>query len=272
MMSRRWKVTKLVERLPKLRDPVLIEGLPGIGNVGKVAVDYLIDELEAEPAYEFFSYSLPHSVFVNEDNLVQLPAITLHYKRLERGNQDLLLLAGDVQPADEAGCFEFSDALLDLTIPLGLSEVITLGGIGLPTMPADPIVYVTGNSEKRIELYAREGGAEKNLFGVVGPIIGVSGLLVGLASRRDIQAVTLLAETYGHPMYLGLKGARRILSLLDARLDLGLDLKKLDEEIDEMEANHETSGSSSGSKTPLLNEKGLSALGPGMGKETNYIG
>ena len=65
-----WQVTKVAKRIPKLRKPVLIEGLPGIGNVGKLAVDFVIEELKAERAYEFFSYSFPHSVFVNEDNLV----------------------------------------------------------------------------------------------------------------------------------------------------------------------------------------------------------
>ena len=28
----------------KATKPILIEGLPGIGNVGKVAIDFLIDE------------------------------------------------------------------------------------------------------------------------------------------------------------------------------------------------------------------------------------
>ena len=29
---------------PKLRDPIFIEGLPGIGNVGKLAAEHLKDE------------------------------------------------------------------------------------------------------------------------------------------------------------------------------------------------------------------------------------
>jgi proteasome assembly chaperone (PAC2) family protein len=28
---------------PDLKDPVLIEGLPGVGNVGKLAAEHLID-------------------------------------------------------------------------------------------------------------------------------------------------------------------------------------------------------------------------------------
>ena len=42
-----WEINALGE-VPKLRDAILIEGLPGIGNVGKLAVDFLIEELKAK--------------------------------------------------------------------------------------------------------------------------------------------------------------------------------------------------------------------------------
>ena len=54
---------------PKLSNPVMIEGLPGIGNVGKVAVDFIIEEMKATMLYDITSYSFPHSVFVNEENV-----------------------------------------------------------------------------------------------------------------------------------------------------------------------------------------------------------
>ena len=75
-----WKI-KQIGKLPKLKNPILIEGLPGIGNVGKVAVDFIIDETKAKKLFSFFSYTFPHSVFVNDDNLVELPSISIYYKK-----------------------------------------------------------------------------------------------------------------------------------------------------------------------------------------------
>jgi len=46
----------------QFKDAILIAGLPGIGNVGKVAVDFLIDGLKAKNVATLFSFSLPHSV------------------------------------------------------------------------------------------------------------------------------------------------------------------------------------------------------------------
>ena len=35
---------------PKLKNPILIEGLPGMGNVGKIAVDFMIENLKTRLA------------------------------------------------------------------------------------------------------------------------------------------------------------------------------------------------------------------------------
>ena len=42
-----WRIDSIGKK-PKLNNPIFVEGLPGIGNVGKVAVDFLIDELKAK--------------------------------------------------------------------------------------------------------------------------------------------------------------------------------------------------------------------------------
>ena len=73
--------------------------------------------------------------------------------------------------------------------------------------------------------------AEKKIFGVVGPIIGVSGVLLGLGKMRDLKAISLLAETFGHPMFLGIKGAKELLRVLEAKFSLGIDIKKMSKEI-----------------------------------------
>ena len=226
-----WRIDQFGKK-PNLKNTILIEGLPGIGNVGKVATDFMIDELNAKKLYEITSPTFPNSVFVNEDNMVELPKIEIFYKKFD-GN-DLLLLGGDVQPIDEVSSYNFAEKILDLIKGFNTKEIITLGGIGLADIPKKPKVYCTGNSKKIIKKYKHKG-VNNNLYGVVGPIVGVSGLLVGLASRRNIDAVSLLAETYGHPIYLGVKGAREILKILNNELKLGIDVNKLEKEIEYIE-------------------------------------
>ncbi|MBI3026479.1 PAC2 family protein [Candidatus Woesearchaeota archaeon] len=262
-----WKIAQF-GKMPKLNKPVFIEGLPGIGNVGKVAVDFLIDELKAKKLYEITSYTFPHSVFVNEDNLVELPIVEVFYKEFGGKKIDLLLLGGDVQPIDEVSCYEFSEKILDVVGKFSGREVITLGGIGLAEIPKKPKVYCTGNSKKIIDKYKSDLVSNK-LYGVVGPIVGVSGLLLGLAARRNIEAISFLAETYGHPMYLGIKGAKEILKVLDKNLKLNIDINKLDKEIKDIEEEIMK-------KTEQLSEVSkqiaIKKLQKKLGKDVDYIG
>jgi len=228
-----WKIIEAQKRLPNIKKPILIEGLPGIGNVGKIVVDFIIEELKAKKIYEFTSHTFPHSVFVNEKNLVELPKVEMYHVKLK---YDLLLLAGDVQPIEEVPSYEFSELIVNMVKKYGGQEIITLGGIGLPNIPKVPNVYCTANSKSLISKYKKDTKIDSNLYGVVGPIIGATGLLVGLAGKENIPAICLLAETYAHPMFLGIKGSREILKILSKKLGLRLQLKKLDKEIKEIEA------------------------------------
>jgi len=262
-----WKINQIGKK-PRLNNPTLIEGLPGIGNVGKVATDFIIDELKAKKLFEIYSYTFPHSVFVNEDNLVDLPIIEIFYKKFNNKKQDLILLAGDIQPVDEVSSYEFSEKILDMVEEFKGKEVITLGGIGLSEIPKKPKLYCTANCKSIIQKY-KDGRVNDKLHGVVGPIVGVSGLLVGLAKNRKIDAISFLAETYGHPMYLGIKGAREILKLLNKKLGLNVDINKLDKEIKEVESEIMK-------RTEQLSEvsraTALKKLKGRLGQEMDYIG
>lgn len=226
-----------IAKLNKFNDAVLIEGLPGIGNVGKIAVDFIVDNLKAKKIYQVYSHNFPHAVFVNEDNLVELPRIEIYHKRIK--NKDFLLLVGDIQPIDESSCYEFCEEVLDIAAKYKIKEIITVGGIGLQHIPQQPKVYCTSNNKSIVNKYQSKN-LVNNIFGVVGPIIGVSGLLVGLAQQKNIPAIALLAETFGHPTYLGIKGAREILKIINEKHKLNLDLNKLDEEILEIEKDIKT--------------------------------
>src|SRR3989344_2634491 len=178
---------------PKIKSPILIEGLPGMGNVGK---------------------------------------IELYYKNIK--NQSFIFLSGDIQPIEETSCYEFCEIVLDIFEKFKGKEIITVGGIGMPEQPLHPKVFSTANNKEIIKKYKNKN-VNSQLYGIVGPIIGVSGLLLGLSKERKIPAISFLAETFGHPAYLGVKGAKEILKNLNQDLKLNLNLKILDKEIEEIE-------------------------------------
>ncbi|NOZ81458.1 MAG: hypothetical protein GXP63_07380 [DPANN group archaeon] len=228
-----WTITWENKRLPRMKMPVLIEGLPGIGNVGKIVADFLAAELKAKPLASFFSPTLPHSVFVTEDNLIKLPSIEAVWipSSVLKNGHDLILILGDVQPVDEVASYGLTDAILDLCEKCGVEEIITLGGIGLPIAPKKPKVYCTGNDPVHVASFVKGTSLKTGLYGLVGPIIGITGLLLALATKRAIKAVALLGETAAHPMYLGIKASGEMLKTLKKKFGLSLSLTQMEKEI-----------------------------------------
>jgi proteasome assembly chaperone (PAC2) family protein len=265
-----WEVTTHKEL--KIKTPILIEGMPGIGNVGKIAMDIIIEETKATLWKSFFSNDMPNSVFVNEDNLIDLPRIGLYHKRIK--NQDYLFLTGDIQPTSESSSYEFCSIITKIFAELKGRHVITLGGIGLAEIPENPKVYITGNNKQFLEqtitqLNRKKLAIETKIYGVVGPILGVSGLLLGVTKKNGINAYSLLSETFGHPIYIGLKGAKSILAVLDKNYSLGISFKKLDKEIMHIDAqskglSDDLSGVSEDVKDKVLKYRKYS--------DVNYIG
>src|SRR3989344_72731 len=229
-MKNSWIVKKVVD-VKNIKNPILIEGLPGIGNVGKIAIDFIIENKKAKKIYDLFSYDLPHSVFIRDDNLVELPKLEIYH--IKHKNQDLLFLSGDVQPMSERSSYEFCETVLDIFYELDGKEIVTTGGIGLGKVPQKPRVFCTANDKKIIKAFKdKNPKLNDKTYGVVGPLIGATGLLVGMSKK---PAIALLAETFAHPMYLGMAGARGILEILNSYFDLKLDLKNIDKEIKEIE-------------------------------------
>ena len=240
----------------KISKPILIEGLPGIGNVGKIAIDFLIENIKAKKYMEIHSHHFPHSVFINEKHLIDLPILTLYHKKIN--GQDFLFLAGDVQPIDEPSCYKFCETIIDTMEKHGGEEVITLGGIGLQKIPKKPEVYITGTDKAYVKSFPH---TNSKIYGVVGPVIGVTGVLLGTAQLKGMKAVALLTQTFAHPAYLGIKGAKETLRVLNDRFNLDIDLGKLSDEIDEIEKEILT-------RTQTITE----ASTPPRPAEPNYFG
>jgi len=224
----------LVKRLKKveLKNPLVISGMPGIGNVAKITVDFLVDSLKAKQIIDITTYNLPNCVFVNEDNTVDLPKLEIYHKKI--GGRDLLLLTGDIQPTEERGCYELCEDLVGLFSKLKVKEILTLGGIGLDEAVKIPKVYVTGTDKKTVDKYYTKG-MKKGTDAAAGPIVGVSGVLLGMAKAHGLNGAVLLAETQISPTHLGIQGAKALIKRLDSQLKLKVDIKELNAEVKEIE-------------------------------------
>ena len=217
---------------PKLNNPVLIGGLPGIGNVGKIAADYLIEKFKMEKLADMFSQYLPPQVFLDENGIARLVRNSIYYKKF-RGKQDILVLVGDFQGTTQEGQYEMSYAILEMLKELGLSGVYTLGGYSTGKIVDSPRVLGAVTDSDMIDRL-KESGVVFPKGEPGGGIVGSAGVILGMCSELfSINGACLMGETSGY--FADPKGAREVVKVLSNLLQLDLDLNDLDERTKQIE-------------------------------------
>ncbi|ADD06064.1 PAC2 family protein [Natrialba magadii ATCC 43099] len=216
----------------ELDDPVLVEGLPGVGHVGKLAVDHLLEELEGESTLvrRVYSREFPPQVTV-EDGVSELTCAEIYAVSPPEG-RDLLLLTGDHQAQTNDGHYVLTSAFLDIAEEFGASEAFALGGIPTGEL-IDEYAVVGAMTAESMRENLEESGVEFREDEPAGGIVGVSGLLLGLGARREFEVACLMGETSGY--LVDPKSARAVLEVLEEVLEIDLDYETLDERAGEME-------------------------------------
>jgi len=213
---------------PKLNNPVLIEGLPGVGNVGKLAAEHLIDELKAKKFLEIYSNDFPPQVFVNADGTIKLVRNEMYFAK--RKNGDIVILTGDFQGMSSKGQYMLADRVLDIAQEMGVEMIYTLGGYGLGMEVEHPRVIGAATHEEIVEKLKEHGVIFKGEEG--GGIIGASGLLLGLGMLRGMRGACLMGETSGY--IVDPNSAREVIKVLTKMLKVRISLTRLDEKAEEV--------------------------------------
>jgi hypothetical protein len=224
---------KYIDKKPKLKNPILIEGLPGIGNVGKLAVEHLIDNLEATKFAELHCKDFPPQVFINPDGTIELVNNEFYYwKSKKKKQRDAILLTGDYQGLSSQGQYELVEKILDIIEELGVTEMYTLGGYGLGHEIEKPKVLAATTDKSLVKTMKKYGAVfKKNEPG--GGIVGASGLLLGLGKLRGLKGTCFMGETPGY--LVDPKSAKAVLNILTKILNVEINLKELEKKAKEIE-------------------------------------
>lgn len=215
----------------KLKNPILIEGLPGIGLVGKLAAEHLIKELKAEKVAEIYSEHFPHQVLMLKKGTMRMLKNRVYaWKNPKKGGSDLLLLVGDIQAITPEAQFEVCNAILDYFEKMKGTRIYTLGGYGVGKIVENPRVLGSATHKEVVEELKKYGV----VFGeATGSIIGAAGLLLGLGKIRKMSGACLMGETHGG--YIDAKSAKSVVIALTKILGIKVDLAKFDERVKETE-------------------------------------
>ncbi len=176
---------------PSLENPVFVQGLPGFGNVGRIAAHLLIKFCEAKPFAELYSPSFPDYVSISSKGITHLPKYEFYAAPMEKNN--LIIMTGETQPSfdDVLAHYQVCGEIVDFAEKLGCHFIMTMGGVPITEEKAQ--VYVAATSSRLATEFMEKGAVIYSK----GRIVGGTGLTLALAKERKLDGVCLLGTTTG---------------------------------------------------------------------------
>ena len=203
----------------------MMEAVPGVGNVGKLVIDSLVEKHPSRTIGWILHPDFPPHSTLDENGLVAPPRISINSVILPDG-RTVITIGGPLQPMTAAGQHEVAESILALAAESETPQLLILAGLA------------AGTDDKGVHVICADASVRENLEANDIPVsrehpeagmIGIAGLLVALSPLHGVPTIGLVAETLGAST--DVLAADRLASWIEAGLGLplGLDLDSTEE-------------------------------------------
>jgi len=212
-------VQVILENEPSVKNPLLIEGFPGIGLVGNIASQYIVNELKMTYLGAMSSRYFP-PLAVLTGGVVNMPV-----RIYEDAAKGLVILTADI-PVHPLASYEIGKEIVSFAESIGAREMVCLAGI---TVMGD-LHRVFGAVSRQDLLDKIKDKAE--VF-EMGTITGITGSIMNECRIRNLPAICLLGETASAEP--DPRAAIATIETLNKIYDLGINTAKLSEQAEQIE-------------------------------------
>jgi len=210
---------QVIAKRPSSENPVIIEGFPGIGLVGNIASQYIVNELKMDYLGAVESrFFPPLSVLLG--GLANMPVRV--YEKVDR---NVVMITSDV-PIHPVASYDVAKAIVSWIESVNAKELVCLAGISI--IGDQQRVFGAATSEKLLDKIRDN----LEVF-EMGTISGISGSVMNECLARGVPAMCILGET--HSMAPDPMAAVATVNTLNKLYNLGVDTTKLEERTAEIE-------------------------------------
>ncbi len=247
----------------RMKDPIMIVGLPGIGSVGRLVAKHLIKELGAKKFATLNSIYFPHNMVMLKSGTVRSLNNRFYYASTAKSiGRDIIILTGDTQAVSNKGQYAVNQKIADFFKErLNGSFMYTIGGYASQD-PSGTKVYANATTKEVVKEFAGVGVT----FGESrGMIYGSAGLLIMYAKRLGMGGICIMGET---ALNVDPNAAKNVIKILSKKLGMKIDTSDLDKLAHTIDAQMKEleermfSGAQQGFQQPGL---------PGSGDRPSYI-
>lgn len=171
----------------RLEGASLIEGLPGIGLVGKVAVAYILGKVRAKKICRMYSPYFPSVAYISDGRII--PNFTDFYAVEEPAKT--IIMYGSAQPSSSYGQYEFCEKVIELAKRHGATRVFTVGGLGgKEKISPRREIFCSSTDKKYLGKYLEL--VDGQVYS--GQIVGAVGILINIAGSKGLENMCMLVE------------------------------------------------------------------------------
>jgi len=201
------------------KNPIIIGGFPGMGLVGNIVAQYLIDQMDMKACGRVDSRLFP-PIAILYGGLVKGPV-----RIYESARHGVVVVFSDI-PIDPIISREVGRAIVGWARPLEPREIISIAG--LTTTADEHKVYGAATTEAGLEKLKN-----KTEIFEMGTITGVPGVMLNECMNYGIEAVCLLGETAGpNP---DPRAAIRVVQVMNDIYGFGVDIAPMREQAEQIE-------------------------------------
>lgn len=218
-----------------IKNPIVIIGFPGLGRIGGIISRYLIRKLKARLIGIITSPYFSNQVIVSKNGVARITAVKIYESGNRFNDSDLLIVTADEHLENIWGEYDVAMKMLRFLLKRDVRLIVTVGGHISASESKKTIGFASdGLLLKKLE----EAGCKKAEIGT--PVVGLSGIILGLSTIVGIKAVCILGETTS--IRPDARGSREVLEVLNRFLNLELDIEDFhreEERINEIISRYE---------------------------------
>ncbi len=207
----------------KFNNPILIVGLPGIGNVGSLVGEHIKNETGAKKFAVLYSPFFPHQVIMGKNGGMRMVSNRFYHFKNKKG-RSIIVLVGDVQAGSPRGQYSVNEKIVKFFKSTGGKTIYAIGGYNMGSQYVQkPRVFGVATGP-RIKAELEKSGV---IFGEVsGTIWGSAGLIPAISKRYGMEAACIMGET--GMLEIDANSAKAVLETLKKVLDIDINLENIE--------------------------------------------
>jgi uncharacterized protein len=214
---------KLIKKID-LKGYIFLEGFPGAGLVGPMALSYIIDKIDMQLIGYIESDDFPPIVAVHDEK--PMPAVRIYANEKFK---IVTVLAEFAIPIEQT--LEFSNILYNFIKENKLSRIISVGGMPSSQQNIDNETIFVIVSNDTLKKEVQKAGLKSISEGIA---TGIGAVLMLKSSMDSLSDINILIPI--DPNILDPKYAELAIKSLNKLINLNIDVTELDKEAKEVEA------------------------------------